>query len=139
MQSFQNINYWAVLICGFAATGLGALWYSPMMLGKLWLLTIDKSEEELRENFNPIKAYSVSFLAGLVTAYILASLMSYTEVASPQDGIRIAFMGWIGFTATTMTISMIFEGKTFKQFVVDGGYHLIVFIVYGLILGAWQS
>jgi hypothetical protein len=39
---------------------------------------------------------------------------------TPEEGIRISFLAWIGFTATTMTINMLFEGKTFKQFVVDG-------------------
>ena len=137
MQALQDVNYLAVLVCGIIAMGLGALWYSPMLLGKMWLLAVDKSEEELKENFNPVKAYSVSFIAHLVTAYILARIMSFVGATTPEEGVRIAFMAWIGFTATTLTISMIFEGKTFKQFVVDGGYHLIVFIVYGLVLGAW--
>ena len=138
MQEVNGINYLAVLICGLLGLGLGALWYSPMLLGKIWLIAIEKSEEELNENFKPIKAYSISFIAQLVTAYVLELFMSYIGVSSPEEGIRVAFLAWIGFTATTMTINMLFEGKTFKQFVVDGGYHLIVFVIYGIILGAWQ-
>ena len=138
MQALQSVNYFAVLVCGIVAVGLGALWYSPILLGKIWLIAVDKSEEELKANFKPVKAYTVSFIAQLVTAYILARIMSFIGATTPEEGIRVAFMAWIGFTATTLTISMIFEGKTFKQFIVDGGYHLIVFIIYGLVLGAWQ-
>lgn len=138
MQELSGINYLAVLVCGILAMGLGALWYSPMLLGKMWLVAIDKSEEELKQEFNPVKAYSISFIAHLVIAYVLATIMSYVGASTPQEGIRLAFLAWIGFSATTMTINMLFEGKTFKQFVVDGGYHLIVFIIYGIILGAWQ-
>ena len=138
MQELNGINYLAVLICGILATGLAALWYSPMLLGKMWLVAVDKSEEELKQEFNPVKAYSLSFIAQLVIAYVLATIMNYVGATTPQEGIRMAFLAWIGFTATTMTINMLFEGKTFKQFVVDGGYHLIVFIIYGIILGAWQ-
>ena len=138
MQALQSVNYFAVLVCGIIAMGLGALWYSPILLGKIWLIAVDKSEEELKANFKPVKAYTVSFIAQLVTAYILARIMSFIGATTPEEGIRVAFMAWIGFTATTLTISMIFEGKTFKQFIVDGGYHLIVFIIYGLVLGAWQ-
>ena len=138
MQALHDVNYFAVLVCGIIGSGLGALWFSPMLLGKMWLLTAEKSEEELRGNINQIKAYSVSFAAQLVTAFILSKIMSFVGATTPEEGIRLAFLAWIGFTATTMTINMVFEGKTFKQFVVDGGYHLIVFIIYGLILGAWQ-
>ena len=138
MQELNGINYLAVLVCGILAVGLGALWYSPMLLGKMWLVAIDKSEEELKQDINPVKTYSISFIAQLVIAYVLARIMSYVGASTPEEGIRLAFLAWIGFTATTMTINMLFEGKTFKQFVVDGGYHLIVFIIYGIILGAWQ-
>ncbi len=138
MQEISGINYWAVLICGILAIGLAALWYSPMLLGKMWLIAIEKSEEELNENINKVKVYSISFIAQLVIALVLATIMNYSGVTTPEEGIRIAFISWLGFTATTMTINMLFEGKTFKQFVVDGGYHLIVFIIYGIVLGAWR-
>ncbi len=138
MQEVSGVNYLAVLICGILAMGLSALWYSPMLLGKIWLVAIEKSEEEQSENINHIKVYSISFIAQLVIAFVLAKIMSMVGVSTPEEGIRLAFLSWIGFTATTMTINMLYEGKTFKQFVVDGGYHLIVFIVYGIILGAWR-
>ncbi len=138
MQEVSGVNYLAVLVCGILAMGLSALWYSPMLLGKIWLVAIEKSEEEQSGNINHIKVYSISFIAQLVIAFVLAKIMSMVGVSTPEEGIRLAFLSWIGFTATTMTINMLYEGKTFKQFVVDGGYHLIVFIVYGIILGAWR-
>ena len=59
MQELNGINYLAVLVCGILAMGLGALWYSPMLLGKMWLVAVDKSEEELKQEFNPVKANSI--------------------------------------------------------------------------------
>lgn len=138
MEATQPINYFAIFVCAVAAIGLSSLWYSPMLLGKIWVDSLDKSEDELQKDFNPIKAYSISFLAQLVMAYILARIMSYAGVTTPEEGIRIAFMAWIGFTATTMTVNMLFEGKTFRQFLVDSGYHFLVLIIYGLILGIWR-
>jgi hypothetical protein len=55
MQEVNEINYLAILICGILATGLASLWYSQMLLGKIWLITIEKSEDELKEEFNPEK------------------------------------------------------------------------------------
>ena len=132
MEVTQPLNYFAIFLCAVIGIGFGALWYSPMLLGKIWVDSLDKSEEELEKDFKPVKAYSVSFVALFVMAYILAG------ASTPEEGIRIAFMGWIGFTATTMTVNMLFEGKTFKQFLVDSGYHFLVLIIYGFLLGIMQ-
>jgi hypothetical protein len=139
MELHGEINYIAVVVCGIVAMGIGALWYSPMLFGKIWVASIDKTEEELAKDFQPLKAYSVSFLAQLVMAFILALFMKYVNAATPEEGIRLGFMAWIGFTATTMTVNFLFEGKTFKHFLVDSSYHFIVLMLSGLILGAWSG
>jgi len=51
---------------------------------------------------------------------------------------RIGFLCWFGFTLTTMTINALLEGKSLRLVLVDGGYHLIVFLLFGIVLGAWQ-
>jgi hypothetical protein len=137
MELHNQINYLAVLLCAIIAMGIGALWYSNMLLGKIWIASLDKSEEELKKDFKPIKTYFVSFISQLVMAFILAMILSYTGASTPEEGIKIGFMAAIGFVATSMTINFLFEGRTFQQFIVDAGYHFIVLLLNGLILGAW--
>lgn len=138
MESTYPINLFAIIVCGIIAMGLDALYYSPMFLGKIWIASLDKSEEELKEDFNKLKICIVCFFAQIVMAYILARIMSYLGASTPQDGIRVAFMAWLGFVATTMTINLINEGKKFSQFLIDSGFHFIVLMIYGIILGAWH-
>jgi hypothetical protein len=138
MELHHQINYWAVLLCGVVGIGLGAVWYSHMFLGKVWVASLDKSEEEWRIDLNPFKTYLISFLSQIVMAFILALIMSYVGVSTPEEGIKVAFMAAVGFIATSMTINFLFEGKTFQQFVIDAGYHFIVLLINGIILGAWQ-
>jgi hypothetical protein len=138
MELHNQINLWAVLVCGVIGTGIGAIWYSHMFLGKVWVASLDKTEDEWRADFMPLKTYFVSFLSQLVMAFILAMIMSYSGVSTPEEGIKIAFMAAIGFIATTMTINFLFEGRTFQQFVIDAGYHFIVLLINGIILGAWR-
>ncbi len=139
MELHNQINYLAVLVCAVIALGIGAFWYSHMFLGKVWVASLDKSEDELKKDFKPLKAYSISFLSELVLAFVLAMIMSYAGVSTPEEGIKVAFMAAIGFIATTMTVNFLFEGRTFQQFVIDGGYHFIVLLINGLILGAWPA
>ncbi len=138
MELHSQINYLAVLVCAVIAMGLSVLWYSNILLGKIWIAALDKSEEELKKDFKPFKAYTISFLSQLVMAFILAMLISYAGASTPEEGIKIAFMAALGFIATSMTINFLYEGRTFQQFVIDGGYHFIVLLINGLILGAWQ-
>lgn len=138
MQLAHEINFIAVLVCAGIALALCVLYYSPMILGKIWMESFDRSEEELKKNFNPIKVYSVSFISQVIMTYILALLISFTNATTPAEGLQIGFMAWLGFIATAMTINYLYEGRTFKHFIVDSGYHFIVLLVNGFILGMWQ-
>lgn len=132
-----DVNYWAVLICGLIAMGVGSLWYSPMLLGKMWMEGVDKSEEELQKEFNPIKSYGLSFISHLFIAYSLAQLLAHCNAGTVAEGIRMSFLCWIGFIVAPMVINSLFEGRSTKLVLVDSGYHLILLLLFGVILGGW--
>jgi hypothetical protein len=139
MQIAVHVNYLAVLVCGVISIVFSLLWYSPMLLGKIWLESIEKTEEDVEKEFKSIKTYLFSFSGHLFMAYALAQVMALTQSNTAAEGMRLGFLCWIGFTASTMLINYTFEGGSFKRFFIDGGYHLIVLLIFGLILGAWSS
>ena len=132
-----QVNYWAVLVCGVIAMGVGSLWYSPILLGHTWMEALDKSEEELKKDFNPVKTFGLSFIGHLFIAYSLAQLMAHTNANTVSEGIRLSFLCWIGFIVAPMMINSLFEARSKKLLLVDTGYHLIVLLIFGVILGAW--
>lgn len=138
MEIIDSVNYLAVLICGIFAVGLGSLWYSPFIFGKMLMEETDKTDDELKRNLNPIKLYGLSFLGHLVMAYALARVMVFVSATTAIEGARIAFLCWLGFTAATMMINALYEGKSVRLVLVDGGYHLIIFLSFGTLLGAWH-
>jgi hypothetical protein len=138
MEMVTSINYLAVFVCGVLAMAVGSLWYSPFVFGKMWMEEVDKSDEEIKRNLNPVKLYGLSFVGHLVMAYVLARVMVYINATTAIEGARIAFLCWLGFTAATMMINALYEGKSIRLVLVDGGYHLIVLLAYGTLLGAWQ-
>ena len=131
------INYLAVLICAIAAMMIGTVWYS-VLFGKLWVKEQGISEEELKKGFNPAKTYSLTFIAHIVIAYALARLLWYVDAQSIVEGLRLAFLAWLGFTATTMLINALYSKKSMKLLLIDSGYHLTVMLVMGIILAAWK-
>lgn len=139
MQVFVHVNYIAILVCGLISIVISLFWYSPMLLGKIWLDSIEKNEEDYEKEFNSIKTYVFSFFGHLLMAYALAQVLALIGANTTAEGMRLGFLCWVGFTASTMFINYSFEGGSFKRFFVDGGYHLIVLLIFGLILGGWTS
>ena len=138
MALLSSVNYLAVLICGIVGVGLGSLWYSPFLFGKLWLQELEESEEEIKRRNSSVRIYGLTFLGHFVMAYMLARIMSYTNASTVIESMRLAFICWFGFTASTMLINAVYEKKSIRLVAVDGGYHLIALLVFGIILGAMQ-
>jgi len=138
MALHGEVNYLAILLCGVIAVLLGSFWYSPFLFGKMWMESLHKPEEEdIKKGHNPFKTYGLSFISHLVMAFGLAQIMTYMDSYSIPEGIRVAFLCWVGFTVAPMLVNSLFEGKNIKLLGIDTGYHLIVLLVFGTILGAW--
>ena len=51
-----------------------------------------------------------------------------------QAGIAVGLL----FVVTSFGINYLFAGRSLKLWMIDGGYHLLQFALYGLIIGAWR-
>lgn len=131
-----DVNYLAVLVSGVAAMIIGAIWYGPIF-GKKWMAYTGKTEEQLKEEFNPAKTYSLAFLGHLVAIFILANLLLYVKVESLGGALHAAFWTWFGFTLSTKFITSLFDGKKTGHLLIDEVYHLVVFLVAAIILFIW--
>ena len=132
-----NINYLAVLVCGIISMITGSLWYGPV-LGKAWIKETGKTEEELMEGFNPVRAYLLAFLGQSVMALVLAYFLSLVSASTIVDGIRVSLASWAGFVGATMLVNSLFSRRSVKLFLIDGGYHFLNLLVFGIILVIWK-
>ncbi len=58
-----------VLAATVASYLIGAVWYSPPVLGKTWMTSLGKTEEWWKKNRN--RSVVFGFLANLLTAFLL--------------------------------------------------------------------
>jgi hypothetical protein len=131
-----DINYLAVLVCGVASMVIGFLWYGPIF-GKAWMEEVGKTEEELRENFNPGKTYTLSFIAAVVTALALAYFLELTGAQTIMQSLRVSVTAWLGFIAAVFYLMSLFEDKTLRHVAISTGYYLVNMVVFGIILVIW--
>ncbi len=115
----------------------GALWYGPL-LGKVWMKEMGLSEEELRSDFNPLRAYGLSFIGHLLIALTISYIISLSGGFTLLEGMRISLAVWAGFIFSTMLISAQFQGKSFMLLVIDSLYYLVNCTVFGIILVLWR-
>ena len=140
MDSIQ-LNYWAILAGAVSNMIIGSLWYSPMLLGNMWIQAMGWSPEVMEQkkrDTNMWKSYGGMFVGALVMAYVLAHFVWYMNVRTFGDAFALAFWLWLGFIATVNVGGVLFEGRPWKLFWINAGYNLVSLVVMAVILGLWK-
>jgi len=131
------INHWAVMVCAIANLALGALWYSPLLFYKAWMKEIGFTEETIKQKFNPAKMYGLSFVLSLIISYNLAFFLG-DDKTDMAWGTTAGFLAGFGFSALIFSVVALFEQRSWKYILINGGYITIYFTLIGFILGTWR-
>ena len=134
-----DVNYLAVLVAALATFALGALWYSPAVLGKQWMHAHSYTPEKVAAmRQGATRAYAVSFACYLVMAFVLSLLVDYTGATTAAQGLWLGFLAWLGFAATIGLTANMFSDKPIATYLIDAGYQLAYLLVMGVILAVWR-
>ncbi len=135
-----EINYLAVLVAAVATFAIGALWYSPLVLGKAWMEAHGYTPDELeRMRKTAARAYFLSFLCYLVMALVYAVLISLTAATTALSGLWLGFLLWLGFVATTGLTSHLFgRERPIAVYLIDAGFQLVYLLLMGVLLALWR-
>ncbi len=131
------INHWAVLVCAAANLALGAIWYSPLMFYRSWLKENNFSEELLKK-LNTGKVYTIVLILSLGMSYNMAFFLGDNKTDMVW-GAAAGFLTGFGFSALIFTVIALFEMRSWKYILINGGYITVYFTLIGFILGAWRS
>jgi Protein of unknown function (DUF1761) len=137
-MSFLGVNLVFVLLAAVATMAVGFLWYSPLLFATPWIRAMgydpnDKAGlDEMRKGAG--KSYGISFLASLVSAFVLSKIVVVTAVATIPYGMKVGFAMWLGFVATVQLTDMLFGRRPLKLFLINTGYQLACYLVMGAIL-----
>ena len=134
-MDFASINWLAVMICVVIAIVSGFMWYHPKVFFPAWWAGIGRSGQTGISH--PI-LYVFTIIAAFVEAVSIAFLLKTMGATSAASGAMAAFMLWLGFVAPTNLVNKLFAGHGFKVWAIETGNHLLNFLIFGAILGAWQ-
>jgi hypothetical protein len=130
-----QINYLAVIaaaICTFLA---GALWYSPVLFGKAWQREAGLSDQQLAGS-NMVRIFAATLLLGLIAAFVFALFLGPRP--SMPLGLGAGFSAGLCWVASSIGMNYLFARRSFKLFLIDGGYHTLQFTLIGVVLALWH-
>lgn len=82
--------------------------------------------------------YLQSFLATILTYFVLGHFVDFTDSVTFQNGANTSFWCWLGFIMPVQFTASLFSGKTKKLFLLDTRYQLVTILLVGGILAVWK-
>jgi len=134
-----EVNYLSILVASVAAMAVGALWYSPVLFGNMWIKLMGFTPEQLEEmkGKGMAKSYLVMFVSLFVMGFVLNHVLLAFEAETFLQGLEGGFWMWLGFVATLSLGSILWEGKSLKLYVINVLHSLVAIALMGGILALW--
>ncbi len=133
------MNHLAILTCAVSIFLLGAPWYSKAMFLRPWARANGLDPDAPRNPKtvkHPARVFGISFLMAWLAAYAFAILMVH-QAHSLAEWLHGGLLCGLGIAATSFGINYQFANRSTTLLLIDGGYHVVQFLLYGLILGLW--
>lgn len=134
MEDF-TVNWLAVLVAAISSFVVGAVWYSPVVVGKAWMKENNFKMEDLKGG-NPVVMYGLTFVLAFIIATNLAFFLG--GEAGLVMGMAYGGLAGLGWAAMAIGTIYIFERKSFRLWLIHAGYITVQFVAMGAILGAWH-
>jgi len=123
---------------------VGSLWFNPKTFFPVWWKGIGKSESD-RPGIGGAMGmtWALTILASLLQAVFMSLIVTAMGSMTPSGATLIsgAITGalvWLGFVAPTSLVNKLFAGHGLKIWAIEAGNHLVTFVLFGAILGAWR-
>ena len=135
-MDMNYFNIWAILAAAVANFVIGGMWYSPALFHKAWMRANGFSDKDL-EKGSPARIFGLAFVFCLVMAANLAAFLAHPDVTfgfAVFAGVAAGF----GWAALGLGVVALFERRSARYLLINGGYLTVAFAAMGAILGAWR-
>lgn len=132
----MHINHWAVFICAALNLVVGAVWYSPALFYQAWKKENNLTDEDIKQA-NPAVLYTITFILALLMSYNLAFFLGAPDT-DWKWGATAGFLTGFGWCAMIFTAIALFEQRSWRYILINGGYIVVYFTLIGLVLGWWR-
>jgi hypothetical protein len=127
-----EVNWIAVALCAVSSLVIGGLWYSPVLFARQWQSAAGLSDEQAQGG-NMAMIFGGAFLLSLLAAAVFAMFLG--PDMSVGAATAVGFAAGLCWVAASYGINYLFERRPLRLWLINGGYHVLQFTAFGLILG----
>lgn len=160
----MEMNFYALLVAAFSTLVVGFIWYNPKVFGTIWMKESGMTEEKMKGG-NMLMIFGISFIYAFFISFMLQYLTIHQTGALGMVGgdagiakpSYIAFMADYGLAFRTFKhgalhgfiaglflalpiigTNALYERRSFKYTLVNGGFWIVCFMIMGGIICAWK-
>jgi hypothetical protein len=128
-----DLNHWAILLAALSSFLLGGVWYGPLFKDR-WCAAAGVDPDSKPRH--PARVFGGAFVLSLVAATFYAWFLG----PHPDPAFAIGMGALIGvcWVSTSFGINYLFAARPLVLWAIDGGYHVLQFVLYGVILSLWR-
>ena len=138
---YGKMNWLAVLCAGLAYWLLGAIWYSAIF-SKAWRSAIERHGVKLGHPGQSGMATKliVTLICNLFAALVVARIIHQVghHHMDLLRGLKIGAGVGLGFCATALTMTYVWQSPPLRLWAIDIGYHIVGCTIMGAILAVWR-
>ncbi len=128
----SNIHWFPVTVLTIASFIIGFLWHQPFLFGKTWKHENNPSNIPLKINAPLI------FLGTAIMHFIgISGLSSVTSGIGGINGFLTGFLISCAWILPAMSGTYLFANRSLKLLAIDAGMYIVLFSLFGAILGIW--
>lgn len=135
-MNWEHINLLAVVAAAVSTFVIGGFWYSPLLFAKAWMRSNGFTEADLLRH-SKARTFGGAAIFALIMALNLALFLA-DEKTDLAWGITAGGLAGLGWVATGLGTTALFENRSWTYIAINGGYHVVSFLVMGAILGGWR-
>jgi len=130
---FANVNWIAIAVATVVHIALGMWWYSPKAFGRKWMKLMKITKKDMAKKAK--KGMGKQHCGMVVSSFVFIFVLNrFVGDGALMAGVQTGLWLWLGFIATTMLGSVLWEGKKMKLYYINTGYYLVSMAVNGAIL-----
>lgn len=132
---FENINYVGIIAAAVSYMIVGSLWYSKALFAKQWMKASGMTEAQVNAGKRDMPmTYGGMFVGAIVSSFVLSVFIRFAGASDIVSAAQVAFWAWLGFVATVVAGSVLFERKSWTYFGVTAGYQLVAMVAAAAII-----
>jgi Protein of unknown function (DUF1761) len=131
-----KLNYWAVVVAALAAFLMSSLYYSPLLLGDVWLAVDPGSTAGATPSIG--KALG-EIVRTLVITFVVARLIALLGRSDWKGAVRLALWLWFGFSGMMWVGAIMWEKTPWQVAAIHSGDWLLKTFLIAVILGVWRA